>query len=78
MDEIKLLPCPFCGGTKLFVGTVAEAAMQDRNHPEYYSNSRNYTVVCDYTEGGCGASSGGGSRSKEEAAEAWNRRVDNG
>ena len=71
----KLKPCPFCGGTKLFVGTFAECEMQDADHPDYASNSKIYTVVCDYMEGGCGASTGGGSRSEAEAIEAWNRRT---
>ena len=61
MAELK--PCPFCGGTRLFVGTFAECKMQ------------RYAVCCDYLEGGCGASIGGNCRTEREAIEAWNRRV---
>ena len=71
----ELKPCPFCGGDKLFVGTIAEVEMQDEDHPDFDNNSRYYTVVCDYTEGGCGASCGGSNETEEEAIEAWNRRA---
>ena len=78
-NECMYLPtireCPFCGGTELFVGTIAECEMQDESHPDYYSNSRIYTVVCDYMNGGCGASIGGGCKSEKEAIAAWNRRA---
>ena len=73
MEELK--PCPFCGGTKLFVGTIAEIELTDEDHPDYSTNSEFYSVVCDYTDGGCGASVGGASRSASEAITAWNRRV---
>ena len=76
MAELK--PCPFCGGTKLVVGTIAEIEMQDEDHPDYLTNSTYYIVVCDYLEGGCGASTGGNCSSEEEAIEAWNRRCNNG
>ena len=38
----------------------------------------NYVVVCDYSEGGCGASTGGSARTKETAIKAWNRRYGDG
>ena len=76
MAELK--PCPFCGGTKIWIGTIAESEMQDENHPDYEFNSEHYTVVCDYSEGGCGASTGGSARTKEAAIKAWNRRANNG
>ena len=75
MTELK--PCPFCGGTKLFIGTIAECEMQDKDHPDYENNSRLYNVVCDYMEGGCGASTGGSAITVEAAIKAWNRRVEN-
>ena len=75
---LKLKPCPFCGGTQLFVGTIAEIEMQDEDHPDYLHSSKIYAVVCDYIKGGCGASTGGGAISKEEAIEAWNRRAEDG
>ena len=37
MDELK--PCPFCGGTKIWIGTIAECEMQDKKHPDYEFNS---------------------------------------
>ena len=73
--DVQLKPCPFCGGTKLFVGTLAEIEMQDEDHEDYAFNKQYYAVVCDYNEGGCGASTGGANRSADEAIEAWNRRA---
>ena len=73
MNELK--PCPFCGGTRLFVGTVAEIEMQDENHEDYVFNRQHYAVVCNYNDGGCGASSGVVYKSEEGAIEAWNRRA---
>ena len=49
--------------------------MQDKNHPDYEFNSQHYVVVCDYSEGGCGASTGGSARTVEDAIKAWNRRA---
>ena len=71
----KLEPCPFCGGTKIWIGTIAECETQDKKHPDYEFNSQHYVVVCDYLEGGCGASTGGSARTEEEAIKAWNRRA---
>ena len=70
----KLEPCPFCGGTRLFIGTIAECEMQDTDHPDYEFNSEHYTVVCDCSQGGCGASTGGSARTVEEAIMLWNMR----
>lgn len=75
LNEIK--PCPFCGGTKLFVGTIAEIELQDKDHEDYEINKQYYSVVCAYNAGGCGASVGGLNRSADEAIEAWNRRTNN-
>lgn len=69
-----LEPCPFCGGTNIFVGTIAEIEAQCEDHEDYLDNSGLYSVVCDYTKGGCGASSGH-YRDKEEAIAKWNRRA---
>lgn len=76
MAELK--PCPFCGGTKLFVGTIADCEMQDSDHPDYKYNSQAYIVCCSCFNGGCGASTGGGNKTEAAAIEAWNRRADNG
>ena len=62
MPEIKLKPCPFCGG---------KASLNDNSSCSY--------VHCEK----CGATGESFNMSKkyssdEKAAEAWNRRVDNG
>lgn len=57
MDEINLLPCPFCGGQPAF---------------EIYEGDE-YQVKCPY----CFAATWI-EESKEEAAEEWNRRANNG
>ncbi len=31
-NAYQLIPCPFCGGTKMWIGTIAECEMQDKNH----------------------------------------------
>lgn len=72
---IVLKSCPFCGGTKILVETIAKIEMQDPDHPDYPINSQMYAAVCDYLSGGCGASTGG-AHTKMEAAEAWNRRAE--
>nr|DAP58851.1 MAG TPA: restriction alleviation protein [Caudoviricetes sp.] len=77
MDEIKLKPCPFCGGIKIFVGSVAEIEYMDETNENYVLDSGVFQVVCDYNSGGCGASSGC-CLSKDVAIAAWNRRADNG
>ena len=57
----KLKPCPFCGSTAVDV--------------EYKFALRTfYYVVCNYNNGGCGASSGI-CTTEEEAVWVWNRRV---
>lgn len=65
MSELK--PCPFCGGTNLFLGSEKEIEQLDGGREEYFA------VVCDFTKGGCGACSGY-RKGKEEAIEAWNKR----
>lgn len=54
----ELKPCPFCGGEKLI-------KLEECN---------NYTICCDFNQGGCGAASGYRLNAKE-AIEAWNRRA---
>ena len=75
MDEIKLKHCPFCGGTKLFVGTVAEIEFTDEYDSNYDLYNGQYQVVCDYNAGGCGASSCC-CESEGAAIAAWNRRAE--
>lgn len=73
MNDLK--PCPFCGNTEIFVGSVAEIELTDEYDPNYDLYNSQYQVVCDYKAGGCGASSGY-MESKDAAREAWNRRAD--
>lgn len=56
----KLKPCPFCG----------KSTTLDLDISELFSD---YAIVCDYNEGGCGASSGYRD-SEEKAVAIWNRR----
>lgn len=76
MEENELKPCPFCGGTNIFVGTVAEVKLMDETDEDYVLCSGLFQAVCDYNAGGCGASSGC-CLSKDAAIAAWNRRDDN-
>ena len=56
----KLLSCPHCGKSNIVLD-------EDEN-----TNMKSF--VCDFNNGGCGAS-GGYRETKEEAIEAWNRRA---
>ena len=77
MEETELKPCPFCGGTKIFVGSVAEIELTNEDDLNYNLYNSQFQAVCDYNAGGCGASSGC-RESKNAAIEYWNRRADNG
>lgn len=57
-----LKPCPFCGETPHVV-MRRQSGWRDR-----------WYVLCDYNDGGCGAS-GEWCHSEEEAVAAWNRRI---
>lgn len=62
MDKSELKPCPFCGGEALTI---------------YWDGSKTYSVGCVNTfvcHGGTHTSKI--YRTEQEAAEAWNRRVD--
>lgn len=74
MENIKLDNCPFCGQTKTVTFATARE-MEDCKDMDscQTSDCRSVAVVCDFTQGGCGASSRY-ARTEEEAAEAWNRR----
>ena len=71
--QIELKPCPFCGHrTAPEVISMAELDSIEGN--EWYDS--HFTVVCSLYAGGCGASVKCNNVSREEAAEAWNRRAD--
>ena len=67
--EAKLKPCPFCGKKDIAVYSDAEINESD-NEPKCYA------VCCDVNNGGCGAT-GGYKKTREEAAENWNKRTEN-
>lgn len=72
MADIKLRNCPFCGGEAELVGGPEEWS-PTFNDPD--SGGEPYRVICSE----CGAEmAGGGLFEPEQAAEAWNRRNDNG
>lgn len=71
----KLLPCPFCGKSVIVCFTDArELATCGRYADCEEDDCDMVAVVCDYTRGGCGATSGY-RETEEEAAELWNRRA---
>lgn len=64
-------PCPFCGSLDCpEISHISEAV--DRITLELLELDQ-WAVVCAFTRGGCGASSGFKS-SQREAMDAWNRR----
>ena len=73
MLKSSLKPCPFCGNrTAPEVVSMAELESVEGN--EWYDS--HFTVVCSLYSGGCGASVKCNNTSKQEAADAWNRRAD--
>ena len=74
-----LKKCPFCGKEVAVVDTVAACegiTKEDcESYEEYDWKAHHYTVVCDYTAGGCGSSTGGFYENPEAAEDAWNTRV---
>lgn len=81
-DIEKLLPCPFYGAEATEITDVHD--LEECGNFEYedcpcelYEDSGNfgyYTIVCSANRGGCGSSSGY-FPTKEQAIEAWNKRV---
>lgn len=67
----KLLPCPFCGSTTAPVRIARKDAdwlCADE------CQGKGHFVICDYTRGGCGASTGW-KRTKKEIVATWNTRT---
>lgn len=58
-------PCPFCGSN--------ESPRLKANSEDYPKAPECYTVVCDFTESGCGAESGF-QYNPIKAIQAWNTR----
>ena len=69
MNEIKLKPCPFCGGQAILLPAGAEV------YTKTAKRSFLYAVTC--KDVNC-AATGGVMTSEIDAAEVWNRRADNG
>ena len=80
-EELK--PCPYCGAKPPIV-TVSDAyemedckGFQDKDNCPCFTFDEPcgaYTVVCDFQQGGCGASCGYASY-KEKAIKKWNLRI---
>ena len=63
MSELK--PCPFCGNdSPMFITMHGKDGWRDR-----------FCVLCNYSDGGCGAESGW-YHYVAEAIDAWNRRAE--
>ena len=62
-------PCPFCGNVR-----AVKCLTADQIDSRYEDCPSFYAVVCDYSEGGCGAT-GGYRDTPEEAVDTWNRRT---
>ena len=69
---MTLKPCPFCGNTKI---VVADSNSIGEFHPDHdqWEEDPPFAGICNFNEGGCGAS-GGYRPSKYPAADAWNQR----
>ena len=67
------IPCPFCGKSVALVGSLSDLS-EGEDLSEYGRN--HYTVVCNYNEGGCGASIGQFYKSELDAISAFISRAD--
>lgn len=74
---IELRDCPFCGSwTAPEISLVSDAEGMDEGDPNFHWASTHYQVVCNYLNGGCGASTTAAENdTPEKAAACWNRRV---
>lgn len=62
------IPCPFCGKSVALVGSLFEISDGEDSSPFCHNY---YSVVCNYNEGGCGASIG----QQYKTAEWWNEAI---
>ena len=78
----ELKPCPFCGKEVAQRCDVKECEMcsnfEDEDRCPAYHDAEpcmgGVFVICDFTYGGCGASTGW-YKTYDEAVEAWNKRA---
>jgi Lar family restriction alleviation protein len=66
----ELKPCPFCGNKEVGIFSDSDLGESDLGEDE----SGQFTAVCSYNIGGCGAS-GSYEYTREEAAARWNTRT---
>lgn len=70
-EEYGLSTCPFCGNdSAMFISCREVGACGEFNR---CGQDGSWAVACSFTHGGCGSSSGF-FQTKQEAAQAWNRR----
>ncbi|WP_371378843.1 Lar family restriction alleviation protein [Sporomusa aerivorans] len=72
---IELKNCPFCGGNEIDFSDCKR--LEDCERFECCDEKEYVLVVCNFSKGGCGASSGYFD-TKEKAVSAWNRRDGHG
>lgn len=77
--SVGLKKCPFCGSKAVKLTTAREleecANFEDCEDYESSDSCPYIAVVCDFTEGGCGATSGY-KVNEDEAVKAWNNRAE--
>lgn len=69
---MTLKPCPFCGNTKIVVADSNDIS-KFRPDDDQWEENPPFAGICDFNNGGCGAS-GGYRLNEEDAADVWNRR----
>lgn len=73
-EKPELKPCPMCGETKAIKISNC-IRLEECDSFEYCDKGTFKLVVCDYSNGGCGASSGY-RPTVQKAIEAWNTRYE--
>lgn len=69
---MELKQCPFCGKLVAEISNCKE--LEECKNFEECDSGEYYCVVCDFNNGGCGAS-GGFRETEEQAIYVWNNRV---
>lgn len=70
----QLLECPCCGKSVAVVGTVQDITYGGDDTVFNWARDH-FQVVCDYTKGGCGMTTGSQYITPGAAIAAWNRRT---